>query len=99
MGFRRGADRIEHRPAELSGGERERVAVARSLIHQPTLLLAAEPTGNLDSDNGQRILELLLQLNEQSKTAIIVATHDETVARQLDKVVSLRDGQVLNTAS
>ena len=63
------------------------------------MLIADEPTGNLDSDNGRRILELLFQLNEQSKTAIILATHDETVARQLDKVVSLRDGQVLNTPS
>ena len=63
------------------------------------MLIADEPTGNLDSDNGRRILELLLQLNEQSQTAIILATHDESVAHQLDRVVSLRDGQALNTAS
>jgi len=91
--------RLDHLPQQLSGGEVQRAAIVRAVIHEPTVLIADEPTGNLDSDNGQRILELLLQLNEQSKTAIIVATHDETVARQLDKVVSLRDGQVLNTAS
>ncbi len=91
--------RLDHLPQQLSGGEVQRAAIVRAVIHEPTVLIADEPTGNLDSDNGQRILELLLQLNEQSKTAIIVATHDETVARQLDKVVSLRDGQVLNTSS
>ena len=91
--------RLDHLPQQLSGGEVQRAAIVRAVIHEPSVLIADEPTGNLDSDNGQRILELLLQLNEQSKTAIIVATHDETVARQLDKVVSLRDGQVLNTAS
>ena len=91
--------RLDHLPQQLSGGEVQRAAIVRAVIHEPTVLIADEPTGNLDSDNGRRILELLLQLNEQSKTAIILATHDETVARQLDKVVNLRDGQVLNTVS
>ena len=86
-------------PQQLSGGEGQRVAIVRAVIHEPTVLIADEPTGNLDSDNGRRILELLLQLNEQSQTAIILATHDESVAHQLDRVVSLRDGQALNTAS
>ena len=91
--------RLDHLPQLLSGGEVQRVAIVRAVIHEPTVLIADEPTGNLDSDNGRRILELLLQLNEQSQTAIILATHDESVAHQLDRVVSLRDGQALNTAS
>ena len=91
--------RLDHLPQQLSGGEVQRVAIVRAVIHEPTVLIADEPTGNLDSDNGRRILELLLQLNEQSQTAIILATHDESVAHQLDRVVSLRDGQALNTAS
>ena len=91
--------RLDHLPQQLSGGEVQRVAIARAVIHEPTVLIADEPTGNLDSDNGRRILELLLQLNEQSRTAIILATHDESVAHQLDRIVSLRDGQALNTAS
>ncbi len=91
--------RLDHLPQQLSGGEVQRVAIVRAVIHQPTVVIADEPTGNLDSDNGRRILELLLQLNEQSQTAIILATHDESVAHKLDRVVSLRDGQALNTAS
>ena len=91
--------RLDHLPQQLSGGEVQRVAIVRAVIHEPTVLIADEPTGNLDSDNGRRILELLHQLNEQSQTAIILATHDESVAHQLDRVVSLRDGQALNTAS
>ena len=91
--------RLDQLPQQLSGGEVQRVAIVRAVIHEPTVLIADEPTGNLDSDNGRRILELLLQLNEQSQTAIILATHDESVAHQLDRVVSLRDGQALNTAS
>ena len=91
--------RLDHLPQQLSGGEVQRVAIVRAVIHEPTVLIADEPTGNLDSDNGRRILELLLELNEQSQTAIILATHDESVAHQLDRVVSLRDGQALNTAS
>ena len=91
--------RLDHLPQQLSGGEVQRVAIVRAVIHEPTVLIADEPTGNLDSDNGRRILELLLQLNEQSQTAIILATHDESVAHQLDRVVSLRDGRALNTAS
>ena len=91
--------RLDHLPQQISGGEVQRVAIVRAVIHEPTVLIADEPTGNLDSDNGRRILELLLQLNEQSQTAIILATHDESVAHQLDRVVSLRDGQALNTAS
>ena len=91
--------RLDHLPQQLSGGEVQRAAIIRAVIHEPSVLIADEPTGNLDSDSGRRILELLFQLNEQSKTAIILATHDETVARQLDKVVSLRDGQVLHTVS
>ena len=91
--------RLDPLPQHRSGGEVQRVAIVRAVIHEPTVLIADEPTGNLDSDNGRRILELLLQLNEQSQTAIILATHDESVAHQLDRVVSLRDGPALNTAS
>ena len=84
--------RRDHRPAELSGGERQRVAVARSLVHRPTLLLADEPTGNLDRATAGAIAELLLEVQDQEEMMMIVVTHSQDVARRLDQQAELNDG-------
>lgn len=86
------ADRVDHRPAELSGGEQQRVAIARSLINQPALILADEPTGNLDSATGSEILDLLEKLREETKVTLIMATHDAAVAARAERVIELKDG-------
>jgi lipoprotein-releasing system ATP-binding protein len=86
--------RVKHRPSELSGGELQRGAIARALITQPRILLADEPTGNLDADTGQEIMELLKKLNEDNKLTIIMVTHDESVAAQAHRIVRLKDGQI-----
>lgn len=86
--------RLTHTPRELSGGEMQRTAIARALMSNPTLLLADEPTGNLDSDNGQEILKLLRSLNEQEGLTIVMVTHDDTLARQADRIVRLKHGRV-----
>ncbi len=88
-------DRMEHLPSQLSGGEQQRVAIARALVHQPLLLLADEPTGNLDSVTGEAILHLLQQLNREQGVTLIVVTHDMEVAAYADRIVRLRDGQVV----
>jgi lipoprotein-releasing system ATP-binding protein len=87
-------DRMEHRPTELSGGERQRVALARALINQPDLVLADEPTGNLDSHTGGEIIDLLCSLVSERKTTLVIATHDANVAARAPKVVHLIDGQI-----
>jgi len=89
------ADRTEHCPAELSGGEQQRVAIARALMNQPTLLLADEPTGNLDSKTGETILDLLWKLRAESGTTLVMVTHDEHVACRGERVLTLADGTIV----
>jgi len=88
------ADRAHHLPSELSGGEQQRVAIARALVNHPRVVLADEPTGNLDSATGAEVLELLLKLRSDDGATLIVATHDKDVASMLDRIVHLRDGMV-----
>ena len=88
------SNRMDHRPYELSGGEQQRVAIARSLINDPTLLLADEPTGNLDSETGTEIMDLLLELKAECQLTLIMATHDPQMARQTDRILRLSDGQI-----
>jgi putative ABC transport system ATP-binding protein len=86
--------RIAHKPYQLSGGERQRVAIARAVINQPQLLLADEPTGNLDSETGNGILEVLGRMHQEGQT-IIMVTHDERIAAKADKIIRLVDGKVV----
>lgn len=89
------ADRVDHRPYELSGGEQQRVAIARALINSPTLLLADEPTGNLDSATGGEIIRLLRELQAELKATLVIATHDNALASVAPRVVELVDGLIL----
>lgn len=87
-------DRKNHRPHQLSGGQQQRVAIARALVNEPKILLADEPTGNLDSKNGKAIMQLLKHLNAHSKLTIVMVTHDAEMARFADRVIHLKDGRL-----
>jgi putative ABC transport system ATP-binding protein len=89
-------NRASHYPVQLSGGEQQRVALARAFVTRPPVLMADEPTGNLDSANGQHVLSLLLQLNREERTTLVLVTHDRTLAEHADRIITLRDGQVLS---
>lgn len=87
-------DRIKHKPNELSGGQMQRVAIARALVNDPAIIMADEPTGNLDSKSGDEIMNLLRKLNEERGTTLIIVTHDPEIAELTDRVISLYDGRI-----
>lgn len=87
-------ERLDHRPGQLSGGEQQRVAIARALINDPGVLLCDEPTGNLDSETGRNIIELLWDLNARRKTTLIIVTHDAEIAKAANRVLHIKDGRI-----
>lgn len=89
-------ERINHRPSQMSGGEQQRVAIARSLINDPEIILADEPTGNLDSENSRKILDLLSGLNKELNQTVILITHDHDVANAAQRIIHMRDGRILH---
>lgn len=89
------ADRLKHRPAQLSGGEKQRTAVARALINRPTLILADEPSGSLDTQRKEELIELFFELRDQLEQTFLIVTHDEDFARRADRTLSLQDGRII----
>ena len=90
-------DRILHKPSELSGGQQQRVAIARALVNNPAIIMADEPTGNLDSKSGKEIMKLMLNLNKEVGTTLIIVTHDPVIASQTQRVIQLYDGLIKRT--
>ena len=88
-------DRCQHRPAELSGGQQQRVSIARALVHNPSVILCDEPTGNLDSDTSEQVMDLLTQLNESGSTLVVV-THDDEIAKRCSRIIRIFDGRILS---
>jgi putative ABC transport system ATP-binding protein len=86
--------RTDHLPSELSGGEQQRVAIARALINKPSIILADEPTGNLDEENSQHMMELLFDYTRQNKTSLVVVTHDNEMAHKCDRIIEIKDGKI-----
>ncbi len=87
--------RLDHLPSELSGGEQQRVAIARALINKPKIILADEPTGNLDSANSQSMMDLLFEYTKKSKTSLVMVTHDNSIAERCDRIIEIKDGQIV----
>ena len=87
--------RLNHLPSELSGGEQQRVAIARALINKPKIILADEPTGNLDSANSESMMDLLFNYTKKSKTSLVMVTHDNSIAEQCDRIIEIKDGQIV----
>jgi lipoprotein-releasing system ATP-binding protein len=89
-------ERVQHKPNQLSGGEQQRVAIARALINEPKIIFCDEPTGNLDSESGDEIINLLMELNKKNNQTLVVVTHDESIARLSTRTIHMRDGRLIN---